>query len=112
VRTANPLRTIGQTTDGQPVVGGVFALYDTYGYPFDLAFEELRAAGCIVGLADLYMDAIRAGWSYPRLRVRLEEFLGVAALTQLDTWHAKQRGLVVPGDGLSPQQGTTQPMGG
>lgn len=75
LRAGHPLHTIGQTLDGRPVVGGLFALYDTYGYPFELAFADLRAAGAVPGLAALAHDARVAGWTMARLRGRLSEAL-------------------------------------
>jgi hypothetical protein len=52
----------GKTKDGKLVVRGVFAFFDTYGLPLDVAVERLRVEGLVPDWCELYDSCIKAGW--------------------------------------------------
>lgn len=52
---------IGKTSDGKPVVTGVYKLYSTHGLPLDVLFIGILSRSYMVCWLTLYRDGIRAG---------------------------------------------------
>ena len=61
-----PLRLLGISTNNQPVMGGLFELYDTHGLPLADAIRYLQTHAITPGLHDFIQTAQRHGW--PRER--------------------------------------------
>ena len=53
---------LGVTTDGLPVIGGAFKLYDTHGLPLDVLRDMAREGGFMFAMDDFVVDAVRSGW--------------------------------------------------
>lgn len=51
----------GVTTDGRPVVAGLYAFYETHGVALGLVVEALHARGAAPDWADFYHAARAAG---------------------------------------------------
>ena len=58
------------------MLDGLFLFYDTFGVPFEVIFDECRAAQVMPSWRHLYRDARQAGWSHQRILARLWESLG------------------------------------
>lgn len=63
----------GETLDGAPVFGGVFAFHETYGLPLEVIFQNFIDRGYLVDWIDFYQAAINAGMKHDRILSRLEE---------------------------------------
>lgn len=63
MKKRNPLKQIGITTEGKAVMGGLFAMADTHGFPLEDSIGLCVQLGCCPGLYDYIESAMRAGWS-------------------------------------------------
>jgi hypothetical protein len=54
-------KVIGKTIDDRPVFGGLFAFYETTGYPIELLFEWVISRGGIPDTLELASDMSKAG---------------------------------------------------
>ena len=59
----NPLKQIGITTEGKPVMGGLFAMADTHGIALSDSIMLCVERGWCPGLYDYIDSAMRSGWS-------------------------------------------------
>ena len=71
-----PLRLLGISTNNQPVMGGLFELYDTHGLPLADAIHYLHAQAITPGLHDFIQTAQRHGWP----RERAERYVTAACI--------------------------------
>lgn len=98
IRKNNLIRVVGKTTDEKTVVAGLFAAFDTNGFPFYASFQICKEGNMMVDWLELYSQAMTAKWKYETLRLRLEysivdtwgqEFCDVI-LERLDDFHEAQ----------------------
>jgi hypothetical protein len=65
----NPLRVIHQPKDGPPVVGGLFQMHDTMGFPLVESLCQCKFRGWTPGIYDFIRCArIDADWSWEKIR--------------------------------------------
>ena len=57
------LLPVGWTVTGKTIVGGLFKMADTYGFPLSESIIELRKRGCVPDLLGYVADAVLAGWT-------------------------------------------------
>ena len=62
------LHQIGVDTGGKPVMGGLFELFDTHGFPLSDAITYLKSNGVTPGLHDFLVSAQRHGWPLERAK--------------------------------------------
>jgi hypothetical protein len=60
------IEVCGRTTDGRPVVHGVFRFRETYGVPLELLCLELHRRGLQIGWLELAAEMSAAGVADPR----------------------------------------------
>lgn len=53
-------------------VRSVFKLIDTYGYPIEIALQEIDSFGMTVDWEDFIKDAIDHGWRYEQIRNKIK----------------------------------------
>lgn len=59
----NPLGLVEFTPPLKPIIGGLFKLADTLGFPLMMSILECEKRGWTPGLPAFVADAILAGWS-------------------------------------------------
>jgi hypothetical protein len=82
------IRQVGATTDGKPVVAGVFSECETTGLPLDVLLELMRDRGYVPDWPALYQEARAAGMKHERVLSRLGEAIG-------DTYGVEMRDVVL-----------------
>ncbi len=70
------LTPVGKTENGKLVVQGVFAFFDTYGLPLDMAVGQLRQEGMMPDWRELYDSCVNAGWRPTSILGRLTTLVG------------------------------------
>lgn len=70
------MRIVGNTTNGQLVVSGVFELVDTYGVPLEVVLSELKHKGLVPAWDVFMLEAAKAGWSDRNTDSRIESACG------------------------------------
>lgn len=63
----------GTTTDGKPVMSGIYRFYETYGLPLDIIFDVFVKKDWVPSWIDLYKDCQLAGMSYNRILSKIGE---------------------------------------
>ena len=53
----NPLYITGLTPGGIPLIGGIFTLKDTFGFPLDMSYELVKENGHLIDYCELLCDA-------------------------------------------------------
>lgn len=76
----NPLRQIGITTDGRPVIGGCFKMHDTFGFSLADSLWFCKHNGCVVGVEDFMKKAHEAGWPAKKIVAKVFEAHREAAI--------------------------------
>ena len=71
--TDNPLKTIGYTTSGKPVLGGAFQLADTIGVPLWLSMDQARDRDCVISIPHYFASAIEHGWDDEKAFGKIQE---------------------------------------
>lgn len=66
------LTEVGHTRNGQIVVAGVYAFYETHGLPLDVIIENLQARNSLVDWKDFWISATTAGVKPRRLSMMIE----------------------------------------
>lgn len=66
------IRVVGETTDGKPVVDGVYRFYETHGVPLDVVLEGLKLRGMVPCWVSLYREARAAGMKHDRIVSKVE----------------------------------------
>lgn len=66
----------GITTDGKPVVAGVFKLMSTHGLPLEFILEELKRRGLVTDWVDFVVKARADGWKDRTIVSRVEAAVG------------------------------------
>lgn len=66
----------GETTDGRPVVTGVFTLMSTHGLPLEFILEELKGRGLVTDWIDFVVKARADGWKDRTIAARAEAAVG------------------------------------
>lgn len=67
------MNQVGTTTDGRPVVAGVFPLFGTHGVPLDIILAELTRDGLVVSWPDYVALALADGHRPARIKSRVLE---------------------------------------
>ena len=67
------LEIIGKTTDGQPVVKGIFKFFDTTGIPLFIVFDLCKQQNWLPSWIHFYNEAKGRGWSHKTIIDRLRE---------------------------------------
>lgn len=57
-----PLKFLGFTTDGKPVLGGAFHMADTWGVPLVMSITIARERGLEMSLPHYFACALEHGW--------------------------------------------------
>lgn len=65
----------GKTTEGKPVISGVYRAFETHGLPLDLLLEQLNEKGLVPSWPDFYVEALSAGMKHERILSKLEPAL-------------------------------------
>jgi len=60
--TDNPLKTIGYTTSGKPILGGAFQLADTIGVPLWFSIDQATERNCVISIPHYFASAMEHGW--------------------------------------------------
>lgn len=71
--TDNPLKTIGYTTSGKPVLGGAFQLADTLGVPLWLSLDQAKERDCVISIPHYFASAIEHGWDDEKAFGKIQE---------------------------------------
>ncbi len=58
----NPIKQIGVTPDGKPVLAGAFQMADTFGFPLPDSIQQATEKGCVISIPHYFASAIEAGW--------------------------------------------------
>lgn len=94
----NPLRIIGQTAKGIPIMGGLFKMADTNGFPLTCSIDECRKRGVAPGLPAYVADAVAAGWPLRRAIKTVREAISDSGETlQKGEWAVLKRDLRIAG---------------
>ncbi len=64
---------VGKTTDGQPVVCGIFKLFDTTGIPLFVVFELCKQSNWLPSWIHFYKEAQEQGWKHKTITDRMKE---------------------------------------
>lgn len=59
--------------DGTPVIGGLFQMHDTMGFPLGQSILECQKRGWVVSLGRFCFDAIKGGWSMRKIKTTIRE---------------------------------------
>jgi len=69
------VKCVGYTTDGIPVIGGVWSLSATYGVPLETALVLIYEHGWMVDWINIISDSRKDGANSQRLIARLRNIL-------------------------------------
>jgi hypothetical protein len=69
----NPIHQVGETTDGKPVVDGIWKTYETHGMPLDILFTLCLRKNYVPDWISLYKQMRHSGMEYSRIISKLEE---------------------------------------
>lgn len=58
---------IGITTEGKPVMSGIFAFYETHGIPLEIIFMSFIEKELVPSWIDLYKDMRLSGITHDRI---------------------------------------------
>ncbi len=72
------LRVNGATPEGKPVIGGVFALYETHGVPLDVIIGLLAERNSVPDWMEFYRAAKKAGIDHRKIVMMLRDAAGDA----------------------------------
>lgn len=72
-RQKNELYQSGITTDGKPIMAGIFSFYETHGLPLDVILITFIEKGWVPDWVEFYETAISAGMKHDRILSKLEE---------------------------------------
>ena len=67
------LKKVGVTTDGKPVMAGLFRLAETEGLPLDMIFNWCKDHNIIPSWIDTYQECLSAGMKHERILSKLDE---------------------------------------
>jgi alanyl-tRNA synthetase len=67
-----PTKVVGNTTDGQLVIGDVFYLYNTYGIPLEIILEEMKKRNLVCDWDDFTNKAIGLGINKRKLKFLIQ----------------------------------------
>lgn len=81
----NPITLVGITVTGKPIIGGLFKMHDTIGFPLSLSFAQCYHHGWTPSVPCFAADATIAGWDSPKIERTLEEALRFCGL--LGDWN-------------------------
>ena len=82
------MKIVGKTTDGKWLLSGVFTLFDTHGFPLEMAFEECKERNLMPDWFEFYDDATSHGWKHDMIISRLSDSL-------TGVWSSELRGHVI-----------------
>ena len=63
---------VGETSDGKPVVAGIYRFHETAGIPVDIILEVIRDRGHMPDWQSFVVEAVSAGMSVERAIAKLE----------------------------------------
>lgn len=67
------MKVIGKTVEGQPVVKGLFRLFDSSGIPLSDVFNQCRLSGIQPDWQEFVKEATEAGWKIKTIKTRMSE---------------------------------------
>lgn len=67
------IKQVSITTDGKPVISGLFRVYETEGIPLETLFISCQNQGLVPSWIDLYKEMRSAGMKHNRIISKLEE---------------------------------------
>ena len=69
----SPYNQTGITTEGKPVMAGLYHFYETHGLPLDVIFSCFIEKGWVPDWIELYETAFSRGMTHERILAKLEE---------------------------------------
>lgn len=72
-KSKSSIIVVSQTTDGKPVVDGIWAFYETHGLPMDIIFDACLRKGWVPDWVLLYKQMRSSGMEHSRIISKLEE---------------------------------------
>ncbi len=69
---------VGITTDGKPVMSGIFSFYETHGIPLEIIFMSFIEKELIPSWIDLYKDMRLSGMPHNRVMATLQDSISDA----------------------------------
>ena len=69
------MQVTGKTVEGQPVVKGLFRLFDSSGIPLSDIFNQCRLSGIQPDWQQFVKEATEAGWKMKTVKTRMSEAL-------------------------------------
>lgn len=70
------IKVVGVTTDGRPVVGGLFPLVSSEGIPLEVVIQQLDKEGRVPDWYGFWKDAMSSGWNPGSTVTKIESSVG------------------------------------
>ena len=78
------MRVVGNTTDGRPVIAGLYSIYETHGIPLDVVISECVKRGAVPSWSHMVGEANAAGMGLRRAISKVSQAVRDAACHDAD----------------------------